>query len=152
MVLPVYFNILTLISIKVFKGKMREMQEAWLTEVEVVFTRTGKRKRASYEMVAEWVSHACNSITTNDYIMKGSRGCGYHMWDGEPDSLFFRLAETLKNGKVSQEIRDDVDEEIEGMLASIADEADADVMELAGPVNERVYDMDTDDSFNDMES
>ena len=38
------------------------------------------------------------------------------------------------------------------MLASIADEADADEKELAGPVNERVYDMDTDDSVNDMES
>ena len=113
------------------------------------YTRTGKRQRASYEMVAEWVSH---SIATDDYIMKGFRGCGYHMWDGKPDSLFSRLAGTLKNGEVSQEIRDEVDEEIEEMLASIADEADADEMELAGPVNKRVYDMDTDDSVNDMES
>ena len=38
------------------------------------------------------------------------------------------------------------------MLASIADEADADEMELAGHVNESVYDMDTDDSVNDMEN
>ena len=38
------------------------------------------------------------------------------------------------------------------MLASIADEADTDAMELAGPVNERVYDMDTNDLVTDMES
>ena len=103
-------------------------------------------------MVAEWVSHAWNSIATDDYIMKGFRGCGYHMWDGKPDSLFSRLAETLKNGEVSQEIRNEVDKEIEELLASIADEVDADEMELEGSVNERVYNMDTDDSVTDMKS
>ena len=111
------------------------------------YTRTEKRKRASYEMVAEWVSHAWNSIATDDYIMKGFRGCGYHMWDGKPDSLFSTFAETLINGEVSQDIRDEVDKEIEELLVSIADE-----MELVGPVNERVYDMDTDDSVNDLKS
>ena len=119
---------------------MRALWDALLTEGEVEYTRTGKRKRASYGMVAEWVSHAWNSIATDDYIMKGFRECGYHMWDGKPDSLFSRLAKTLKNDEVNQEIRDEVDEEREEMLASIADEADADEMELAGPVNERVYD------------
>ena len=38
------------------------------------------------------------------------------------------------------------------MLASIADEADADEIELVGPVNERVYDMDTGDSVDGMGS
>ena len=64
---------------------MRELWEDWLTEGEVDCTRTGKRKRASYDMVAEWVSHAWNSIAIDDYIMKGFRGPHYHMWNGKPD-------------------------------------------------------------------
>ena len=87
---------------KSFKSKMRELWEAWLTEGEVKYTRTGKRKRTSYEMVAEWVLDAWNSIAADDYIVKGFKGCGYYMWDGQPDSLFSRLAETLKNGAVAK--------------------------------------------------
>ena len=56
---------------KSFQSKMRELWEAWLTEGGVEYTRTGKRKHASYEMVAEWVLNAWNSIATDDYIMKG---------------------------------------------------------------------------------
>ena len=61
---------------KCFKGKMKDMWEAWLSEGEVEYTRTGTRKRAPYEMVAQWVWHAWNSIATDNYIMKGFRGCG----------------------------------------------------------------------------
>ena len=98
----------------------------------------------------EWVLDAWNSIATDDYIMKGFKGCGYYMWDGQPDSLFSRLAETLKNDAVAKEIRDKVDAEIEAMIASIADEGDE--LELTAPVNESVYDNETDDSDNEMDS
>ena len=56
---------------KSLKSKARELWEAWLPKGEMEYTRTGKRKRASYEIVAEWVSHAWSSIATNDYTMKG---------------------------------------------------------------------------------
>ena len=44
------------------------------------------------------------------------------MWDGQPDSLFSRLAKILKDGEVSQEI--------EAMIASALDEGVAE--ELGG--------------------
>ena len=72
------------------------------------------------------------------------------MWDGQPDSLFSRLDETLKNGAVAKGIRDKVDAEIEAMIASIADEGEE--LELTAPVNESVYDNETDDSDNEMDS
>lgn len=41
---------------KPFKTAMREKWLHWLTEGEKEFTRSGRRKSASYEMVVTWVS------------------------------------------------------------------------------------------------
>src|SRR4051812_47392908 len=49
------------------------MAGIFLAEEE--YTRTGKRKRASYEMVANWVSSAWKSISS-ELIIKSFVGCG----------------------------------------------------------------------------
>lgn len=53
--LDVYIN-------KSFKDKMRNEYLKWMEGADVEFTKSGKRKRASYEEVASWVQRAWDQI------------------------------------------------------------------------------------------
>ena len=66
------------------------------------FTRTGKRKRASYEMVAAWVNQSWKQIP-GDIIVKGLNECGYIEWNGSLDVLHSRLKDTNREQITSNE-------------------------------------------------
>ena len=77
---------------KSFKNILKNRWAEWLDHGEEDFTRTGKRRRASYEMIASWVEEAWRHITP-ELILKGFRECGYIQWDGNFDNLHSRLRE-----------------------------------------------------------
>eukprot|EP00117_Sycon_ciliatum_P000639 scpid87539/ scgid6626/ len=60
---------------KSLKSLVREQWEEWLESGEIEFTRTGKRKRASYVTVAEWVvsnrEKAPASLNTQSFVKCG---------------------------------------------------------------------------------
>lgn len=58
-----------------FKAVLRRLWEAWMTEGEHSFTKTGRMRRADYGEVAEWVSEAWNSISLRT-IIGGFRKAG----------------------------------------------------------------------------
>lgn len=66
--LDVYIN-------KSFKSKVKNKWHEWMRSGEVTFTKTGKRQRASYQVVCEWVQEAWDDIDC-DMIKESFIGCG----------------------------------------------------------------------------
>ena len=52
------------------------------------------------------------------------------MWDGKHDSLFSRLADTLRKGEVTQGLHDEVEAEIEAALADAANNEEEEELDL----------------------
>ncbi|CAG8785957.1 28829_t:CDS:2, partial [Dentiscutata erythropus] len=50
---------------KLFKNRMRQRWEEWIDKEKVVLTKNGNRKKASYELVSEWVSKTWKEISSN---------------------------------------------------------------------------------------
>ena len=55
---------------KPFKDHLRNKWNEWMTGGEIQFTAPGKRKRASYEMVINWVNDVWQQVTTDNVILK----------------------------------------------------------------------------------
>ena len=102
---------------KTFKDILKNRWAEWLDHGEEDFTRTGKRRRASYEMIASWVEEAWRHITP-ELILIGSRECGYIQWDGNFDNLHSRFRETI----VRQEVPLDVIAEVDNLLLELEQE------------------------------
>ncbi len=55
---------------------MRNKWEEWIADGEVILTRGGRRKRASYSLVARWVLEAWNGIS-RELIQNAFICCGF---------------------------------------------------------------------------
>ena len=89
---------------KPFKDHLREKWNEWMTDGEILYTASGKRKRASYQMLVEWINDVLRKVATDDAIMKGFKECGYIGYDGNVDSLHSRLRDTMVNREVPPEV------------------------------------------------
>ena len=55
---------------KPFKDSLKDQWEEWLDNGKEEFTKSGKRRRASYEMVAQWVHKAWRDDATDEIIVR----------------------------------------------------------------------------------
>lgn len=60
---------------KSFKSKVKAEWQEWMRTGEAKFTKTGKRQRASYEVVCNWVQRAWDSVDC-EMVKKSFVGCG----------------------------------------------------------------------------
>ena len=93
---------------KSFKSAMREKWEDWVENGEVEYTKSGKRKSASYQMICEWVEEVWKKIKP-EFIVRGFKENGYIEYDHDINVLHSRLEETLRNRKVPSAVIDEVD-------------------------------------------
>ena len=101
---------------------MKEKWEDWIVNGEVEFMEKGNRKRASNQLVAEWVDDTWKKVTTDELIIKGFRQCGHIEYDGETSNLRSRLQEAIKKHEVPEEVIQGVNEFLEEMMALQLDE------------------------------
>ena len=95
---------------KPFKDHLREKWNEWMTDGEIQYTDSSKGKRASCQMVVEWINNVWRRVATDDEIMKGFKECGYIGYDGNVDSLHSRLRDTMVNREVPPEVLTEVNE------------------------------------------
>ena len=95
---------------KPFKDHLRTKWNEWMTGGEIQFTASGKRKRASYEMVVNWVNDVWQQVATDNAILKGFKECGYIGYDGDVNSLHSRLRDTIVNREIPPEVLAEVNE------------------------------------------
>ena len=110
---------------KPFKD-MKEKSEDWIVNGDAKFTEKGNRKRASYQLVAEWAYDTWKKVANDELIIKGFRKCSYIEHDGETSNLHSRLQETMKKREVPEEIIQGVNEFLEEMMALQLDEESPD--------------------------
>ena len=67
--LDVYIN-------KAFKDQLKDQYEVWIDEGKKEYTAIGKRKRASYEDIVEWVNTTWKVVATDEVILRGFKQCG----------------------------------------------------------------------------
>ena len=86
---------------------MRQQWEDWLANGEKEFTRSGRRKRASYEQVANWVVEAWQDIP-REMIQNSFKKCGIVAGpDGvNDDDLHTNLKRLLETGEADDEVTD----------------------------------------------
>ena len=110
---------------------MNEKWEDWIVNGEAKFREKGKRKRASYKLVAEWADDTWKKVATDESIIR-FRQCGYIEYHGETSNLHSRLQETIKKREVQKEVIQGVNEFLEEMMALQLDEESPDeVVELS---------------------
>ena len=61
---------------------------------------TRKPRRASYEMVTNWIHEKRKKVATPAYIIDGFRQCGYIELNGDHQNLHSRLRDTILNREV----------------------------------------------------
>ena len=76
---------------KPFKGLMKDKWIQWLSDGETHYTKTGKRKSASYEMIVNWVSQSWKEIS-KDIIRMSFVNCGILRNQGDAGNYHCRLA------------------------------------------------------------
>ena len=135
---------------KPFKDRMRDEWEAWIEGTEVEYTASGNRKRASYQLVAEWADKIWKEVATDDVILQGFRECGYIEYNNDVSKLHSRLKETLESREVPQEVITEMNEFIEEMRAAeLAEEIEED--EVAETYASGVDDSDTEELMENEE-
>ena len=107
---------------KPFKDIMKEKWKHWIVNGEAEFTENRNRKRASYQLVAEWVDDTWKKVATDELIIKGFRQCDYIEYDGETSNLHSRLQETIKKREVPEEVIQGVNKFLEDIMALQLDE------------------------------
>ena len=95
---------------------VRAKWEDWYADGEVVLTKSGKRKRVSYDVIATWVSESWKAISA-DLVVKAMTANGL-TFDDIP-SFHCRLAKLLKqtDGAAADEYEEDY---------ALVDDTDAD--------------------------
>ena len=81
-----------------------------MTGGEIQSTASGKRKRASYEMVVYWVNDVWQQVATDNAILKGFKECGYIGCDGDVNRLHSLLRDTIVNREIPLEVLTEVNE------------------------------------------
>ena len=111
------------------------------------FTKTGKRRRASYEMITGWVAEAWKKVE-GVQILKGFQENGYINYQHNREVLHSQLKDTLKNGRVSEELVKEVDDFLEE-FAIIDDDYSQMVIETDSETDDIDGDNETTDEEND---
>lgn len=89
---------------KPFKAAMRKHWEDWLRNGAAEFTRTGKRRSASYLTVAQWVREAWDTVS-HDLIKQSFVQCGL-VGSQDQDMLHSSLRELMCTGTPSLQAND----------------------------------------------
>lgn len=87
---------------KPMKSRVRQLWSEWLEHGEQQFTRTGKRKRASYDTVAGWIVKAWDELSP-DLIKASFVHCGITDHPDQ-DKLHSSLKTLLETGEVADDI------------------------------------------------
>ena len=95
--------------------------EQWLYNGKQEYTKSGNRKRASYEMVADLVSDTWKAVATNDIIERGFRENGYIEWNGDRAQLHSRLHTTIERRNVPVDVLEEGDRLITEMHNTVND-------------------------------
>ena len=77
---------------------------------EIQFTASDKRKRASYEMVVNWINDVWQQVATDNAILIGFKECGYIGYDGDINSLHSRPRDAIVNREIPPEVLAEVNE------------------------------------------
>lgn len=106
---------------KTFKSEMRNLWSEWLKNGEQEFSKSGKRRSASYLMIAQWVKISWEKVSA-DLIKQSFTECGLYV-DRSVESLHSRLQEMIK--KIPNTSFDD-GEEKSGLTDPENDESSSD--------------------------
>ena len=79
---------------KSFKDILKVKWTEWIASGVEEFTHQGNRRRASYELIANWIFETWKSVV-NDF-----QQCGHIGWDGDHQKLHSRLHDTILNRSV----------------------------------------------------
>ena len=109
---------------KPFKEIMKEKWEDWIGEAE--FTKKGNRKRASYQLVAQWADDTWKKVAADELIIKGFSQCGFIEYDDDTSNFRSRLQETIKKREVPEDVIQGVNEFLKKMMAQQVDEESPD--------------------------
>ena len=101
---------------------MKEKWEDWIENGDAEFTESGNRKRASYQLVAEWVDEIFKEVATDKVILRGFRECGYVDYSNNISGLYSRLQITLKEHQVPVDLVEEVNAFFQEMIAAQLDE------------------------------
>ena len=93
---------------KSFKGNVRNRWENWIANGMAEFTKSGKRRKASYEMVAKWIHEEWKGVEHES--IKGFRENGYIDYAGNENVLHSRLQQTLAESQVPRELTQEVND------------------------------------------
>lgn len=85
---------------KPFKDILKERWADWFTNCTEEFTKQGNRRRASYEMICQWIIEAWKVVAKPEFVVSGFQQCGYIEWDGDYQKLHSRLRDTILNRAV----------------------------------------------------
>ena len=110
---------------KPFKDSLKDQWEEWLDNGKEEFTKSGKRRRASYEMVvAQLVHKAWRDVATDKIIVRGFLENGYMgKWvNGKTAELHLKLRTTVESRNVPLEVLEEVDQFLNEMQTMEAEE------------------------------
>lgn len=127
---------------KPFKTNMRQKWLEWLRSGDREYTRTGKRKRASYEVVAQWVSDAWKEVP-QEPIRKSFTECGLFT-----DSASGNGLECLHSKLRILEDKEALVEEEDASRTDLTDAEDADSENEDGEERVSEEDEDSEDKEN----
>ena len=95
---------------KPFKDHLRTKWNEWMTGGEIQFTASGKCKRASYDMVFNWINDVWQQVATDNAILKGFKEYGYIGYNGDVNSFHSRLRDTIVSREIPPEVLAEVNE------------------------------------------
>ena len=107
---------------KPFKVSLKDQWEEWLDNGKQESTKSGKRRRASYEMVAQWIHKAWRDVATDEIIVRGFLENGYMGWSGKTSELHSKLRTTVDSRNVPREVLEEVDQFLNEMQTMEAEE------------------------------
>ena len=85
---------------KPFKDILKERWAEWIASGTEEFTKQGNRRRASYEMIGQWVFEIWKSVAKPAFIVSGFQQCGCIEWNDHYQMLHSRLPDTILNRAV----------------------------------------------------
>ncbi|CAG8627368.1 9882_t:CDS:1, partial [Ambispora leptoticha] len=90
---------------KPFKNGMQRRWEEWMDRGKVVLTKKGNHKKASYELVCEWVSETWKEISTNVLVKSfEATGLTLNPDNSENNKMSSRLQAIVENRPIEREI------------------------------------------------
>ncbi|GES73260.1 pogo transposable element with KRAB domain [Rhizophagus clarus] len=100
---------------KSFKSKVRRLYNNWMKDAIKDYTPSGKIKRPTYSLVANWIKESWDSMDTN-MIKRSFKCCGVsNSLDGSEDNLIFDFnkVKEINNRRKGIEEENEIDSESE---------------------------------------